>query len=275
MTAPFSLLMSVYAGDDPEHFERALSSSTRAQTVPPAQVVLVQDGPLGEELEAAVLAAVKASPVPVETLRLDSNRGLTAALTAGLERCEHDIVARMDADDISLPERFARQLPLLEDGRDLVGGGMLEFADEGGKVLAQRTPPVGAEQIRGYARFHQPFSHPTVVFRKRAVLAAGGYQPMGRMEDYWLFARMIAGGAEVDNVAEPVVMYRVGTGAYSRRGGREQWRSEMLLQRAFRRIGFTSRREYLRNVAVRGVYRFVPESLRTTLYRRFIARGGR
>ncbi len=81
--------------------------------------------------------------------------------------------------------------------------------------------------------------------------------------------------SEVDNVAEPVVMYRVGTGAYSRRGGREQWRSEMLLQRAFRRIGFTSRREYLRNIAVRGVYRFVPEGLRTTLYRRFIARGGR
>ena len=68
-------------------------------------------------------------------------------------------------------------------------------------------------------------------------------------------------------------MYRVGDGAYARRGGVAQWRSELQLQRALRRIGFTSRTQYVRNVAVRGTYRFVPEPIRRRAYRRLIARG--
>ena len=64
-----------------------------------------------------------------------------------------------------------------------------------------------------------------------------------------------------------------GEGAYARRGGLAQWRSEVQLQRELRRIGFTSPMQYLRNVAVRGTYRFVPEPIRKRAYRRLIARG--
>jgi hypothetical protein len=84
---------------------------------------------------------------------------------------------------------------------------------------------------------------------------------------------MIDSGAAVGNLAEPLVMYRVGAGAYARRGGRAQWRSELALQRELRRIRFTTRAEFLRNVGVRGLYRFVPEPIRKVAYRRFIARG--
>jgi hypothetical protein len=179
----------------------------------------------------------------------------------------------MDADDISLPERFAAQLPLIESGLDLVGTGMLEFLDDDGSIVGRRVPRTTQSEIERFARFHDPFSHPTVVYRRSAVERAGGYRPLGLMEDYWLFARMIHGGARVGNVAEPLVMYRVGAGAYTRRGGREQWRSEMRLQRALHRIGFTTRAQYLRNVLVRGTYRFVPEPIRRRAYRRLIARG--
>ena len=61
------------------------------------------------------------------------------------------------------------------------------------------------------------------------------------MEDYWLFARMIDAGARVANVAEPLVKYRVGAGAYARRGGWQLLRSEWQLQRHFRSVGFTTR----------------------------------
>lgn len=273
MTAPFTLLMAVYRGDDPAHFAKAFSSSVEAQTRPPAEVVLVQDGPIGEPLRHAVEAAITASAVPVVHLELPENVGLASALEAGLTRCSHDIVARMDADDISLPERFERQLPLIEGGLDLVGTGMLEFLDDVGSIVGKRVPRTDPSEIASYARFHDPFSHPTVVYRRSAVDRAGGYQPLGLMEDYWLFARMIHEGARTGNLPEPLVMYRVGAGAYARRGGRAQWRSELALQRAMRRIGFTSRWQFLRNIAVRGGYRFVPESLRRIAYRRFIARG--
>jgi glycosyltransferase involved in cell wall biosynthesis len=274
MGEPFTLLMPVYAGDAAAHFTRAFTSSVTDQTLKPAQVVLVQDGPIGPELADAIEAAVAKSLVPVDHVVIDDNVGLATALRIGLERCEHEIVARIDADDISLAERFAKQVPLVADGLDLVGAGMLEFEDEAGSIVGRRVPRTGQTEIEKYARFHDPFSHPTVVYRREAVRAAGGYEPLGLMEDYWLFARMIAAGARVDNVRDPLVMYRVGAGAYARRGGRAQWRSELALQRALRRIRFTTRWQFVRNVAVRGLYRFVPERIRKVAYRRLIARGG-
>ncbi|WP_438855347.1 glycosyltransferase [Agromyces sp. M3QZ16-3] len=274
MTEPFTLLMAVYRGDHPVHFAKAFSSSVGGQSRRPAQVVLVQDGPVSPGLEGAIESAIAESPVPVVHHRIEQNAGLAAALDTGLALSEHDIVARMDADDISLPERFAAQLPLIErDGLDLVGTGMLEFLDDDGSIVGRRVPRTGQAEIERYARFHDPFSHPTVVYRRSAVERAGGYQPLGLMEDYWLFARMIHAGARVGNIAEALVMYRVGEGAYARRGGRAQWRSEIALQRALRRIGFTTRVQYVRNVLIRGTYRFVPEPVRRRAYRRLIARG--
>ncbi|HEY9324656.1 MAG TPA: glycosyltransferase, partial [Agromyces sp.] len=245
MSEKFTLLMPVYRGDDPAHFTKAFSSSVTAQTRRPDEIVLVQDGPVGAALDDAILAAIDGSPVPVVHHRIAENVGLAHALSEGLERCAHDIVARMDADDISLPERFAKQVPLVESGLDLVGTGMLEFLDDVGSIVGRRVPRTDAEDIARYARFHDPFSHPTVVYRRSAVTQAGGYLPLGLMEDYWLFARMIDSGAAVGNLAEPLVMYRVGAGAYARRGGREQWRSERQLQRALRSIGFTTRWQYV------------------------------
>lgn len=269
---PFSLLLPVYRNDLPQHFARAFSSSVSDQERRPAQVVLVQDGPVTVDLRSVLDRVVEASPVPVDVVTLSENAGLAAALEVGLERCTHDIVARMDADDISLPSRFAKQVPLIEDGADIVGSGMLEFLDDPGEIVARREPPIGHDTISAYARFHDPFNHPTVVFRRAAVRDAGGYQPLGLMEDYWLFARMIHAGARLANLAEPLVMYRVSEGAYRRRGGFAQLRAEITLQRRLRRLGFTTTWQYLRNVSVRGGYRLVPEALRKAAYRRVFGR---
>lgn len=273
---PFSLLLPVYGNDDPAFLERAFRSAVDEQTVRPAEVVLVQDGPVGGKLTAAIAGLMKQSPVPVNLVAIPKNVGLAAALSRGLVECAHEIIARMDADDISTPDRFATQLPMIVEGLDLVGSGMFEFAeDESGRevILGRRVPPIVASEIRAYARFHDPFNHPTVVYTKSSVLAAGGYQSLGMMEDYWLFARMIASGARVGNSPDPLVKYRVSAGAYDRRGGWALLRSELMLQRAFRGSGFTSRRQYLRNVLVRGGYRLVPVGIRRFAYRRVIAKG--
>ena len=90
------------------------------------------------------------------------------------------------------------------------------------------------------------------------------------MEDYWLFARMLRGGAAAINVPDPLVYYRVGTDAYKRRGGRQLLRSEITLQRRLREEGFLSRLEYRRNLAVRGSYRLIPWWVRRGLYRSFV-----
>ena len=93
------------------------------------------------------------------------------------------------------------------------------------------------------------------------------------MEDYWLFVRMIDSGARVANVAETLVKYRVGAGAYTRRGGRALLRRELDLQRRMRAGGYLSRLEFARNVLVRVGYRLVPESVRRAAHRRYYVSG--
>ena len=267
---PFSLLLPVYHRDDPDHLRSAFRSSVHEQTLRPDDVVVVRDGPVPATLARALEEVVAGSPVPSRLLELPRNVGLGPALDAGLDACAHDVVARMDADDLSLGHRFAVQVPLVAD-HDLVGAGLLEIGTGPDDVVGRRVPPTDPVEIARYARFHDPFNHPTVVYRRSAVVAAGGYQDLPLMEDYWLFARMIAAGARVANVAEPLVLYRVGAGAYARRGGLRLLRSELALQRHLRRSGFTSRAQWARNVAVRGGYRFVPAALRRAAYRRLVA----
>jgi hypothetical protein len=177
----------------------------------------------------------------------------------------------MDADDVSMPDRFAKQIRVIDKGFDLVGTGMFEFGEDG--VIGTRIPPVGEEAIRSYASFHDPFNHPTVVYRRSAVQKAGAYQDLPLMEDYWLFMRMIRSGSRVANIGEPLLKYRVDSGAYQRRGGAALFRSELRLQRAMLEANYISRGQYARNVVVRGGYRFVPVGIRRVAYRLLIARG--
>jgi glycosyltransferase involved in cell wall biosynthesis len=278
MAEPFSLLLPVYGRDDPDHLYRSLRSALDDQSRPPDEVVIVQDGPVGADLGAVIAAARQRIDVPVMVVELQHNTGLGPALDAGLEACSYDIVARQDADDISLPHRFEVLVPLVETGDDLVGSALLEFDRDETDIVGRRTPPTEPDEIARYARFHDPFNHPSVVYRRSAVQAVGGYERLDLMEDYWLFARMVQHGARVRNVAEPLVLYRVGAGAYARRGGRALLRSEIELQRRMRTSGFTTRAQYARNLAVRGGYRLVPMRMRSFAYRStFVAReaGGR
>ncbi len=273
VTLPFSLLLPVYRGDEPGQLMRAFQSTVHDQLRRPDEVVVVQDGHVGAELASALERLESASPVAVRRLRLSHNVGLAQALQCGLSACSHEVVARMDADDISLPHRFAVQLPLIEAGADLVGSGMAELEDGGRLRPGQRSEtlrvaPLAADEIAAVARLRSPFNHPTVVYRRSAVLEAGGYRDLPLLEDYWLFTRMIANGANVRNVAEPLVLYRVHSGSYERRGGWRLLRSEVALQRRLRREEFTTRGQLLRNLAVRGGYRMTPVSVRKALYRK-------
>ncbi len=265
---PFSVLLPVYGGDDARHLARSFRSVTTDQELRPNEVVVVRDGPVGPELGAVLDELRGFAEVPVVVHELEENQGLAVALEAGLARCSYEVVARQDADDVSRPRRFAVQVPLVADGLDIVGSAIEEFQDDtqdGGGLV--RVPPLSAEEIDRAARFRSPFNHPSVVYRRSAVRAAGGYEDLPLMEDYWLFARMLVHGARVLNVAEPLVLYRVGAGAYARRGGRELLRSEIELQRRLHEIGFTTAPQRWRNDLLRGGYRLVPERLRRGAYR--------
>ncbi len=271
MHESFSLLLSVYDGDRPDHVRRAFRSAVDDQTVRPDQVVIVRDGPVRGELAECLDDLRAASLVPVTFVPLPHRAGLGPALDRGIAASWFDVIARMDADDVAMPHRFEVELPLIQHA-DIVGAGLLEFVADTDDIVGRRVPPTDPGQIQRYARMHDPFNHPTVVYRRHAVLAAGGYGDLPRLEDYALFARMLGNGARAINVAEPLVFYRVGAEAFKRRGGTELLRSELRLQREFRQQGFTSPAEYVRNVLVRGGYRLIPWWCRRAVYRPVVAR---
>jgi Glycosyl transferase family 2 len=266
-----SLLLPVWERDRPDFLDAAFRSTVLDQTRRPDHVVIVRDGPVPAQLADRIADLVASSPVAVDVVELDRNVGLGPALDIGLTACRHDVVARMDADDIGLPQRFAVQMPIVEAGADIVGSGLLEFGEGADDVVGRRIPPTDPDDIRARSRFADPFNHPTVVYRRARVQAVGGYGDFALMEDYLLWAKMIAAGAQVANVAEPLVLYRVGAGAYRRRGGLAQLRTELGLQRRLHDLGFTTTSQYVRNVVVRGGYRLVPEGVRRVAYRRLVA----
>lgn len=272
-TLPFSVLLPVYIKDDPAHFQRALQSVGADQSLAADEIVIVCDGPVSPEIDEILDSARHGrSPhlvadIPIKVVRLERNRGLSAALNAGLQHCSYDIVARADADDISVPERFARQLPVMEQGFDIVGAAIVEFSvDENGTGMIRRQPTHQHDIVSAFT-FHDPFNHPAVVYRASAVKEVGGYQHLDLMEDYWLFARMVASGARVTNLSDVLVKYRVGAGAYQRRGGLRLLKSEVELQRRLRSHRITTRGQLVRNLAIRATYRIVPTGLRRAGYR--------
>jgi len=265
----FTVLMPVYHGDRAPFVRAAYRSATISQQLPPSRVVIVIDGPVDSDIDQWV-GEVEAND-DVTVIRLPQQTGLANALNVGLQHVSTPFVARVDADDISLPRRFAVQIPMLEGGLDVVGSAITEFTDDPNHVLATRTVWTQPGAIARRARLVCPVHHPSVVFRREAVLREGGYPALSRMEDYLLWARMIMHGAKFGNSPEVLVRYRVGNGAYTRRGGSDMARSEARLQREFLAMGFVTLGQYLRNRLLRGgFYRLMPTGWRQFTYRQWL-----
>lgn len=264
---PFTLLMSVYGGNTLRELERAVQSGTIEQTLPPAQLVIVRDGPVPDDIQRyldslpstmAVWFAVEHPDMPAPTVTvvpLEENHGLAHALNVGLEHCLYEYIARADCDDVSLPNRFATIIPQFvassraasharADGPgnvDVLGSAIREFNDDEREPGQVRLLPAEGAELAKYARLQSPIHHPSVVFRKSAVIAAGGYpEDAGRFEDYMLWERMMLNHAQFLNVPEPLVLYRTNKEAYERRGGFSMFVEECRLQWRFMRDGFTT-----------------------------------
>lgn len=264
----FTVLIALWQGDQPSQVERALSSATHEQLLRPACLVLTVDGPLTPALESVVERAEKGEWGPARIARTPSHGGLANALERGLALCPTDVVARADADDINVPERFQRQIPEFADGSlDLLGSAMRELG-----TGALRSRPLSERDIRAYCRDHNPFQHPTVVFRASAVRAAGGYRHLPFMEDWFLWYRMLKSGARARNLPDPLVDYRVNSALYRRRGGISPLRSDVILQRTMLRDGYTTVLRSARNLAVRLAYRSLGPRIRTLMYSLIIER---
>ena len=155
----FSVLMSVYNKEKVECFIEALDSVIN-QTVPPSQIVLVRDGVVPQELQATINKYLEEYSELFTYVPLEENGGLGKALRLGLRYCKYELVARMDTDDICLPERFEEQIAFLQDNPDvdIVGGDISEFSDSPDKVIDFRLVPKTHEEIVKCLKKRCPFT---------------------------------------------------------------------------------------------------------------------
>ncbi len=260
----FSVFMSLYGKERAENLESCFLS-LKQQTQLPTEIVLVIDGPISERLEDIVRRWEMI--MPVKRVVLASNLGLGLALAEGMKQCSYEYIARMDTDDICLPERFQRQILFLHNNPDvaLLGTAIREFSETGEERL-KLLPEYHAE-IKAFARLKNPFNHMSVMFKRSVVEAVGGYHHHLYMEDYNLWLRMIAANYKTHNLPEILLNVRAGNSMLKKRRGWNYMKSEFDLFKLKKRLGLLSPLSNLVFFMVRVSTRVAPEHILSLLYR--------
>jgi len=263
--APYSVLMSVYEKETADNLRQSVESIF-AQTVLPSEFVLVIDGKIGAELQCEV--AQLSEKYKIKEVYLPCNLGLGPALNMGLKHCSNEIVARMDSDDIAMPERIEKQLALLEQtGADIVSCAVLEFEGSVENITATKTVPQTHEEILSYVRRRNPFNHPAVVYKKSVITSLGGYEDYKFFEDYELFARALSKGYKGANLKQPLLYMRAGNAMYSRRGGRQYVSCIRRFYKKMQSLGLCSAKDKLLCVFPRIIIALAPSFLRRFIYK--------
>ena len=195
----FSVLMSVYYKEKPDYLRDCLSSILN-QSVLPSEIVIIKDCPLTEQLEEVLKEFITLNPELYKVIKLEENVGLGKALAIGVKSCTHELIARMDTDDIARNDRFEKQIKefINDENLDIVGSNILEFDKTIENIIARRIVPSTHQEIVKYSKRRNPFNHMTVMYKKTSVLNAGNYRLVHGLgyEDYDLWVRMLMSGEE-------------------------------------------------------------------------------
>lgn len=270
----FSVLISVYYKEIPRYLDRALQSITDDQILKPNEIVLIKDGPLTKELDEVIGKFKKKYPNLFKIVTLEKNYGLGKALNIGLENCTYELVARMDGDDISKPERFKKQIEIFQKNPklDIVGSWIDEFIEKDEEIIVRsiRKVPETSEEIYQKLKSICAFNHPTVMYRKSKIIEVGSYLQEFALEDYYLWIRLAMSGANMYNFQESLLKFRITEGTSKRRGGLKLLKSDIKFQNKIFKMGFLNKIEVVKNIVIYGVYRILPNEIREYVQRKMI-----
>lgn len=274
----FSVLMSLYYKEKTQNLRECMESLL-TQTVLPTEIVIVEDGPLTEELDE-VLAEYESkcesdATLPViKLVKLEKNQGLGLALAEGMKHCTWNLVARMDTDDISAKKRFELQLKEFEKDPelDVLGGFIAEFSTDPEHLESTREVPLTQKEIYHYQRKRDALNHVSVMLKRDTVLAAGNYQSALLMEDSLLWANMIRHHAVMRNISDVLVYVRTGEDMLKRRGGLDYFRKYRMGRKQILATGTISRWDYLFTVLVQLAVCVMPLAMRRFVFQKLLRR---
>lgn len=263
----FSVLFSVYYKEKPEFFDKALESVYN-QTVKADEWVIVKDGPITPELQAVIDKYKALDGVIIKEVPLEENNGLGVALSYGVPECSFELIARMDTDDIAVPERFALQLAEFEKYPDLhlCGGQIREFETDPNEIVAERRVPLTQKDIVEFQKKRSAFNHMTVMFKKSKVLEAGNYKDCPLMEDDMLWVDMLLAGANCMNLDEYLCNVRTNRDMIARRGGLKYFKKYKRARKQIYDTGFITYRQYFKMNFIQFIVCIMPKWLRKRIF---------
>lgn len=267
----YSVLMSVYAKEKPEYLDAAIQSMLD-QTEKTDDFVIVCDGPMTTELDAVLKKHVEQNPSILRLIQLPENIGTGSALNIGIAQCRHELIAKMDSDDISVPERCEWLLRefAANDSLAVAGGNIIEFTDDPTKPVNRRIVPCDNEEIRKYGRRRQPFNNITVMYRKSVVQKVGGYRAMTRSEDYDLYVRIMHGGYYCKNINEDLAFVRIKENKADRRTSYATYKGFIKTRWYALRMGFSSPWDFLVACGAQTLVFLSPAYLQGVIYKKFL-----
>ena len=271
--AQLSVLMSLYIKEKPEYAKACFDSLLR-QTVRADEWVIVEDGPLTNEMYNLLDEYQANFPGLIKRIPLKRNQGLGLALRAGVLECRNELIARMDTDDIAREDRFEKQLVEFEKNPtlDICGSQIDEFEENMSNIVAHRYVPLSDSEIKEYQKRRDAFNHMTVMFKKEAVLEAGNYQSCPLMEDTYLWVRMMLNNVNCINIDESLVYARVGKDMFERRGGWSYFKKYRDGRRKVYKTGYISWWDYYYTIIVQFVVAIIPDGLRGWIFKNLLHR---
>jgi glycosyltransferase involved in cell wall biosynthesis len=266
---PFSVLMSVYKNDLPTNFEIALNSILN-QSLKPTEIVVVLDGPVKDQI-LVVINKKKEEGVNIIVESIKINLGLGHALKIGLDKCNFEIIARMDSDDISKFNRFERQYDFLNQNQEIsiVGTYIEEFVFEPGDLKVERVLPTENNDLVNYSRYRNPLFHPTVMFRKSDINRCGSYESVINFEDYYLWLKVIKTNLKIANLPETLLHFRLGEKFEKRRGGYSYLKTELNFYRIIFNNNLLPVYYIFFSLMIRLPFRVLPNNLRKYFFYKF------
>lgn len=263
----FSVLLSIYHKERPEFLDIALDSLYK-QTVPADEWVIVRDGPISAELEDVINKYKQFDSVTVKEVFLPENKGLGIALSIGVPACSYELIARMDTDDIAVPNRFELQLQEFEKKPDLdvSGGQIIEFESDPNAPIAERRVPLTQNEIAIYQKKRSAFNHMTVMFKKSKVLEAGNYKDCPLMEDDMLWVDMLLHGAVCNNIDTCLCYVRTNRDMIARRGGLKYYKKYKTARKKIYKTGYISYGQYAKTNFIQFLICTMPAWLRKKVF---------
>lgn len=267
----FSVLMSLYIKEKVEYADACFKSLLN-QTVQADEWLIVEDGPLTNEMYDLLDLYERQNPGLIKRVPFEKNRGLGLALKEGVLNCTYDIIARMDTDDIALPYRFEKQLNEFAKNPklDICGSHIIEFDGSIDNVLSKRNVPLTNEEICKYQKRRSAYNHMTVMFKKNSVINAGNYEHAPLMEDDMLWTRLILAGCKGMNIDDYLVYARTGAEMIGRRGGYSYFKKYKASRKKVYELGLASFWDYLYTLIVQFIVALVPSNVRKFIFFRLL-----